>query len=116
MATAGVFATILRKGAARYEQAVANAWRKAKKPDERFAVGEVLVGHDRARYGPEMLDFARSVLADDEGVPLHGDSGIWMVQTGGAGCSTNSSPISTARRRPRVRGTRATGVVSHPRR
>ena len=74
---------ILRKGTDRYEPAAVAAWRKLKRED-RFALGQILARHDPERYGREMRDFARAVLADEKAVQLHGNAGIWMVQNDGA--------------------------------
>jgi hypothetical protein len=80
----GLAEAILRKGADRYEPAIADAWRKVKGQAERFMIGQVLAKHDRERYGREMLEIARAVLGDNQRVHIHDDAGIWMLQNFGA--------------------------------
>jgi hypothetical protein len=75
---------VLRKGADRYAPAVVVAWRATKPLHERFAIGLAVARLDRERYGPEMREIARAVLADGKVVHLHDDAAIWMLQNDGA--------------------------------
>jgi hypothetical protein len=75
---------ILRKGADRYERAVAAAWRALKGPAQRFEIGRILTRHAPVWYARETLGVARVLLADEIWPTAGGDSGIWMVQTFGA--------------------------------
>jgi hypothetical protein len=74
---------ILIRGGDRYEQAVADAWRKVKKTDERLKIGELLANHAPRRYGSEVLQLARAILADPKQTDSHDWAGTWMVENHG---------------------------------
>ena len=73
---------MLRKGADRFEDAIAASWRRMTEPYTKFFVAQRLLAHRPARFRVEVLEACRSIVAETE-KGLNSTILEWMVETYG---------------------------------
>ncbi len=74
---------LLAKGEGRHDSAVATVWREIPAPSTRMDLAKIMHRHSPERYGPDALDFARSILTNLKHPWLYHDAAIWALESFG---------------------------------